>query len=156
MNRANSFTTQGKESHDSENDRGTQDDLRNKADTPKLVACLLLVPEDAQAILGFLQKLAVGGRDLLPVRPAIDASASLHSAPEDCWLGHSEAAAFLGVSKSTLYHYSCHEQIERRKLAGRLEYRRSTLDKFKEAHTLPARRHSSAESIITSAHSSGK
>src|SRR5216684_5670370 len=103
MNRAIPFTTEGKESQDSENDRSTQDDLRNKADTPKLVACLLLVPEDAQAILSFLQKLAVCGRDLLPVRSTIDANASPHSVPEDRWLGHSEAAAFLGVSKSTLY-----------------------------------------------------
>jgi hypothetical protein len=156
MNRAIPFTTEGKESQDSENDRTIQDDLRNKAGAPKLVACVLLVPEDAQAILSFLQKLAVGSRDQLPVRSTIDTNASPHSAPEDCWLGHSEAAAFLGVSKSTLYHYSCHEQIERRKLCGRLEYRRSTLEKFKEAHTLPARQHSSAEGIIASAHSSGK
>jgi predicted DNA-binding transcriptional regulator AlpA len=78
------------------------------------------------------------------------------SAREDSWLGHSEAAAYLGVSKSTLYHYSCHERIVRRKLGGRLEYRRSALDKFKEDHTLPANCRSSFARIIVSAHSSGK
>jgi excisionase family DNA binding protein len=80
----------------------------------------------------------------------------MQSACEDSWLDHSEAAAYLGVSKSTLYHYSSSEQIERRKLGGRLEYRRSALDKFKEAHTLPASCYSTSARIIASAHSSGK
>jgi len=156
MNRAIPFTTDGKESPGSERGRSTQGDLRNNTDAPKLVVCLLLVPEDAQAILSFLQKLVVSGRDQSPDRPAIDGNTSMQSAPEDSWLGHSEAAAYLGVSKSTLYHYSSGEQIERRKLGGRLEYRRSALDKFKEDHTQPASCRSSSARIIASAHSSGK
>jgi hypothetical protein len=63
------------------------------------------------------------------------------------------------VSKSTLYHYSSGEQIERRKLGGRLEYRRSALDHFKRAHTahtLPASCRAASARIIASAHSSGK
>jgi excisionase family DNA binding protein len=78
------------------------------------------------------------------------------TASEDSWLNHSEAAKYLGVSKSTLYHYSNQEQIERLKLGGRLEYRRFALDKFKEAHTLPPRPHFQRRGIITSAHFSGK
>ena len=66
MNRTIPFTTEGKESADSEHGRSTQGDLRNYADAPRLVACLLLVPEDAHAILSFLQKLAVSGRDRFP------------------------------------------------------------------------------------------
>ncbi|MGH7743872.1 MAG: helix-turn-helix domain-containing protein [Candidatus Dormibacteria bacterium] len=80
----------------------------------------------------------------------------MQPARDDSWLGHSGAAAYLGVSKSTLYHYSCHEEIERRKLGGRLEYRRSALDKFKEAHTFPASCRSTSARIIAPAHSSGK
>ena len=156
MNRTIPFKTEEKASVNSENGPSTQGDLRNSADTPKLVACLLLVPEDAEAILSFLQKLAVSGRNLPSERPTIDTNVSLQSASGDAWLGHPEAAAYLGVSKSTLYHYSCHEQIERRKLGGRLEYRRSALDKFKEAHTLPASCRSTSARIIASAHSSGK
>ena len=133
------FNTDERESNDSEKGRSTQSDLPNNADTPKLVACLLLVPQDAEAILRFLQRLAVSGLDLPSTRPTVDANASMHLAPEESWLSHSQAAAFLGVSKSTLYHCSCHDQIERRKLGGRLEYRRSALDRFKEAHTLPGR-----------------
>jgi len=156
MNRAILLTSEQKGSTDSENGRSTQPDFRNNADTPKLVACVLLVPEDAEAILSFLQKLGVSGRDLPSNRPTIDANASMQSACEDSWLAHSEAAAYLGVSNSTLYHYSSGEQIERRKLGGRLEYRRSALDKFKEAHTLPASCCSTSARIIASAHSSGK
>ncbi len=36
------FNTDEKESDDSEKGRSTQSHLRNNADTPKLVACLLL------------------------------------------------------------------------------------------------------------------
>ena len=156
MNRTIPFTTEGKESSGSEHGRSTQGDLRSRADAPRLVACLLLVPEDAHAILSFLQNLAVSGRDQSLDRPTIDGNTSMQSAPEDSWLGHSEAAAYLGVSKSTLYHYSSGEQIERRKLGGRLEYRRSALDHFKQAHTLPASCRAASARIIASAHSSGK
>ena len=156
MNRTIPFATDGKESSGPEHGRSTQGDLRSHADAPRLVACLLLVPEDAHAILSFLQKLAVSGRDRSPDIPTFDGNASMQSAPEGSWLRHSEAAVYLGVSKSTLYHYSSGEQIERRKLGGRLEYRRSALDKFKEDHTQPASCRSSSARIIASAHSSGK
>src|SRR6267143_1664028 len=111
MNRAIPSTTDGKESPGSERGRGTQGDLRNNTDAPKLVVCLLLVPEDAQAILSFLQKLVVSCRDQSLDRPAIDGNTSMQSAPEESWLGRSEAGAYLRVSKSALDHYSCGEQI---------------------------------------------
>jgi predicted DNA-binding transcriptional regulator AlpA len=155
MNRAIRFATELKASADSEPTRSAQDNLHNTASTPRLVACLLLLPEDAEAILSFLRRLAVNGCDF-PSAKASNGGALMQAAFEDSWLGHSEAAAYLGVSKSTLYHYSCHEQIERRKLGGRLEYRRSALDKFKEDHTQPANCSSSSARIIASAHSSGK
>jgi len=156
MNHTIPFATPGNESSDYEHSQSTQDDLRRERDTPKLVACLLLLPENAQAILSFLQKLALSCDDQFPDRPAVDGKTSTQSAPEDSWLGHSEAAAYLGVSKSTLYHYSSGEQIERRKLGRRLEYRRSALDNFKQAHTLPASCRAASARIIASAHSSGK
>ena len=155
MNRTMPFTTEGKESAGSEHGRSAQGDLRDNAAAPRLIACLLLVPEDAHAILTFLQKLAVSG-DRSPDRATSEGNTFGQSAPDDSWLGHSEAAAYLGVSESTLYHYSSDEQIERRKLAGRLEYRRSALDDFKQAHTLPASCRAASARIIASAHSSGK
>jgi hypothetical protein len=155
MNRAIRFATELKASADSEPTRSAEDNLHNTASNPRLVACLLLFPEDAEAILSFLRRLAVNGCDF-PSDKASNEGGVLMQSAYDSWLGHSEAAAYLGVSKSTLYHYSCHEQIERRKLGGRLEYRRSALDRFKEAHTLPASRHSTSARIIASAHSSGK
>lgn len=156
MNHTIPFATAGKESSDSEQGQSTQDDLRGEPYAPKFVACLLLVPENPQAILSFLQKLVISGGDQFPDRPAVDGNTSTQSAPEDSWLGHSEAAAYLGVSKSTLYHYSSGEQIERRKLGGRLEYRRSVLDNFKQAHTVPAGCRAASARIIASAHPSGK
>ena len=156
MNRAIPFAAELKASVDSEPTRSTQDGLHNTANAPKLVACLLLLPEDAEAILTFLRRLAVNGRDFPSDRATNEGSVVIQSAREDSWLGHSEAATYLGVSKSTLYHYSCREQIERRKLGGRLEYRRSALDKFKEDHTQPASCCSSSARIISSAHCSGK
>ena len=59
MNRGIPFTAEENESHNSEHSRGTQGDLRNILDPPRLVACVLLIPEDAQPISAFLQKLGV-------------------------------------------------------------------------------------------------
>lgn len=150
------FETELKASADSEPARRTQNKLNNTASTPKLVVCLLLLPEDAKTILSFLRRLAANGRDFTSDEPANEGTVVVQSAREDSWLSHSQAAAYLGISKSTLYHYSCYEQIERRKFCGRLEYRRSALDKFKEDHTQPAGRRSSSARIIASVHSSGK
>ncbi len=156
MKRTILFATEGMESAGSEHGRSTQGDHRDNAGAPGLVACLLLVPEDAQAILSFLQKLAVSGHERSPDRPTFDGNASMQSAPEDSWLGHSEAAKCLGVSKSTLYRYVSQRRIECRKMAGRLEYRQSVLEKLKREQTRPARLSQQAGGIIPSAFSSGK
>ena len=121
---------------------------------PRLVACVLLLPEDAEVLAGLLHNLTTNLHACQNPDAVVKQESFLR--PADSWLPHVEAAKSLGVSKSTLYHYSCHGQIERRKLGGRLEYRRSTLDKFKEDRTQPAGRRRSCEGIIGTAHSSGK
>jgi len=156
MNRAIPIETEVGESADSENGRSTQGNRREQAGTPRLIACLLLLPEDSEPIFKLFQKLAMRNPDLPAHRLTTDTEVPMQPGCDDPWLSHSDAAAYLGVSKSTLYHYSCHEEIERRKLGGRLEYRRSVLDKFKQAHTLPASCGSTSARIIASAHSSGK
>ncbi len=75
--------------------------------------------------------------------------------PEDSWLGHSAAAHYLHISKSTLYRYPEQGRIESRKLGNRIEYRRSFLDRFKDQHIRSARRSPRARGIIASALSSG-
>jgi excisionase family DNA binding protein len=70
------------------------------------------------------------------------------------WLTHSEAACYLVVAISTLYRYAEQERIECRKLGNRLEYRRSSLDRFKENQIHPARR-ARSRSIITPTLGSG-
>lgn len=74
----------------------------------------------------------------------------------DSWLEHRAAAEYLGVACSTLYRYSEHHEIESRKFCGRLQYRLSSLNEFKDRHVRPARHPGHAGRIITSALSSGK
>jgi excisionase family DNA binding protein len=105
--------------------------------SPVLVACFVLPSEQAESLVAMLQHLA-----------ASSPAASSASAPPDTpirefqsrWLTHSEAASYLGVAMSTLYHYVEQERIECRKIGNRLEYRRSLLDRFKESLIRPARR----------------
>jgi hypothetical protein len=116
MNRTIPVATELKASAGSEPTRDTQDDPHITTIAPMLVACLLLLSEDADAILSFLRGLAVNGRALHSDKATNENTLLRQSACQDLWLGHSEAAAYLGVSESALYHYSCHEQIERHKL----------------------------------------
>jgi len=121
----------------------------------RLVACLLLVPSDAEPIVALLEQLAASSRiPTLPSlsEPGLDAAA----VTEDRWLEHIEAAKCLGVSKSTLYRYACQRRIECRKIAGRLEYRQSALERLKREQTRPARLSHHADGIILAALRSGK
>jgi len=88
-----------------------------------------------------------------PINPEIT---SLRSVSEDPWLRQTEAANYLGISKSTLYQYACQRKIECRKLGGRLEYRRSTLDRFKDLQVRRAHQWFPRKSIIATALGSGK
>src|SRR5258708_33586612 len=88
-----------------------------------------------------------------PINPEIT---SLRSVSEDSWLRQTEAATYLGISKSTLYQYACQRKIECRKLGGRLEYRRSTLDRFKDLQVRRTHEWFPRKSIITTALGSGK
>jgi excisionase family DNA binding protein len=81
---------------------------------------------------------------------------SAAGAASDRWLEHAEAAKCLGVSKSTLYRYASHNRIECRKIAGRLEYRHSVLERLKQELVRPARFPLAGGGIIRSALSSGK
>lgn len=105
-----------------------------------LLACILLVPKDAASLLALLKQ--VNGNSGPSTAPQIaDLRAMNSPRPQsESWMGHPEAADYLGVSKSTLYRFACEGRIETRKLGGRLEYSRLTLDKFKEQQIRPARR----------------
>jgi excisionase family DNA binding protein len=124
-------------------DRHADQDPRNSVPlsdqnvSPVLVACFLLPSEQAESLIAVLQCIA-----------ASSPAASSASAPPDTaiqefktrWLTHSEAASYLGVALSTLYRYAEQERIECRKIGNRLEYRRYSLDRFKESLIRPARR----------------
>ena len=125
---------------------------REASEPPQLLACLLILPSDAEPIVSLLKNLAAS----LPTTGCLRLRPDAPAATGDPWLKHAEAAEYLGISKSTLYQYACQQKIECRKLAGRLEYRRSSLDQFKDHQIRPAHRWFSERGIIPTALGSGK
>jgi excisionase family DNA binding protein len=122
------------------------------SEPPQLLACLLILPSDAEPIVSLLKNLAAS----LPTTGCLTLRPDAPAATGDPWLKHAEAAEYLGISKSTLYQYACQQKIECRKMCGRLEYHRSTLDQFRDHQIRPAHRWLSRGSIIPSALGSGK
>jgi len=154
MNRTTEIHSQGLE-NEGQNQKLPRQHSAN-CDGPRLVACVLLLPEDAEVLAGLLCNLATNlnaSRDLDTLaRP----DHFLRPEPLDCWLPHVEAAKLLGVSISTLYRYASQERIECRKIAGRLEYRQSTLERLKQKQIRPARLPLQSGGIIPPALHSGK
>jgi predicted DNA-binding transcriptional regulator AlpA len=132
----------------------TQEPAGNGSESPQLLACVLIFPSDAEPIVSLLRNLAAS----LPFTAGLPfvGEADYATATADPWLNHEQAADYLGISKSTLYQYGSQEKIECRKLGGRLEYLRSTLDRFKDQQIRPARRCLMQGSIIPTALGSGK
>jgi excisionase family DNA binding protein len=106
---------------------------------PAFVACFVLPSKQAETLISVLQEFVSSAEGLVPA----SFSALAMTRTEDSaavWLTHPEAAKCLGISTATLYRYVEQERIEFRKIGNRLEYRRSTLDQFKDQHVRPARR----------------
>jgi excisionase family DNA binding protein len=123
---------------------------------PRLLACFLIVPSDAEPVVSLLEQLAANSQTPIPFSSLLDREAYGAAGIEDHWLEHTEAAKYMGISKSTLYRYVCQQRIECRKIAGRLEYRQSALEKLKQEQTRPARLSHRSGGILQSALSSGK
>lgn len=121
-----------------------------------LLSCILLLPKESESVMAILQKLIGTAVSSVPINTTVLHKTSSKPSSDEEWFNHNEAAAYLGIAKSTLYRYSEQQRIESRKLGGRLEYRRTALDKFKDQHVRPARRSAHGECIIPSALSSGK
>jgi predicted DNA-binding transcriptional regulator AlpA len=122
----------------------------------KFLTCLLIVPSDAEPIVTLLEQLATSSHPQIALPSLLDRESSRAAGTEDHWIDHVDAAKCLGISKSTLYRYVCQQRIECRKIAGRLGYRQSTLEKLKKEQIRPARLSHHAGGIIPSALSSGK
>jgi excisionase family DNA binding protein len=103
-----------------------------------LVACFVLPAEQAEKLISMLQDIARNPANEAPLNLVQPASTSVTQ--PSSWLTHFEAAAYLGVAVSTLYRYAEQERIECRKIGNRLEYRRASLDRFKESLIRLARR----------------
>ena len=127
-----------------------------EVDGPALVACVVFRTRDPEQLVELLREAMAGIAAPAPAVPVATPMSKPQAASEYSWLRHTEAAAYLGVSKSTLYRYACQQKIECRKLGGRLEYRRSTLNQFKDRQIRPARRVFPQRGIISAALGSGK
>jgi excisionase family DNA binding protein len=128
----------------------------NRVDGPVIAACIVMKPSEAEYLLALFREAVAS---LANDAPIAECTLSILAQPrdsEDCWLLHSAAARYLGISNSTLYRYAEQEKIESRKLGNRLEYRRSVLDQFKDQSIRPARRSARAQGIIPLAPVSGK
>lgn len=121
---------------------------------PTVVACVVFQTRDPEHLLELLRDALRGVADPQPEAAPISTLAP--PSDVDAWLKHPEAAEYLGISTSTLYRYACQHRIESRKLCGRLEYRRSALDKFKDLHIRPAAQWPFRGRIIPAALGSGK
>jgi excisionase family DNA binding protein len=91
-----------------------------------------------------------------PPVPAVAAPAAQVGQSEDPWLSLDRAAQHVGISTSTLYKYVSQGKIQSRKLAGRLQFRRSALDSFMEEHVRPVRHTTRSRNIMSAALGSGK
>jgi excisionase family DNA binding protein len=123
---------------------------------PVLVACVMFQTQAPEHLIQKIREAITALAAQPSACPIIPENTSLRSVPEDPWLRQTEAANYLGISKSTLYQYACQHKIECRKLGGRLEYRRSTLDRFKDLQVRRTQEWVPRKSIITTALGSGK
>ena len=123
---------------------------------PVLVACVVFQTHAPEHLIQRIREAITSLAAQTSACPIIPEINSLRSVPDDAWLRHSQAANYLGISKSTLYQYACQHKIECRKLGGRLEYRRSTLDRFKDLQIRRSHEWFAQKSIITTALGSGK
>ncbi len=128
---------------------------KGDAAPPAMLACFILMPKQAESLISVLKELATGATDITQLSSTSFALTADSKESVEVWLSHAEAAKYLGISKSTLYHHAEQERLESRKFCGRLEYRVCSLDKFKNEQLRPSRR-SRDGAIIGPALSSGK
>jgi excisionase family DNA binding protein len=126
------------------------------APVPAMVACFILMPQQAESLISLLKDLASGATDITQIASIPFAFIPDSKESVEAWLSHADAARYLGISKSTLYRHAEQGQLESRKFCGRLQYRASTLERFKNQHLRSARRSSRDGAIIGSAPTSGK
>lgn len=126
----------------------------NPSQSPAVVACVVFRTQNPEQVIQALTEALAGIGEL--ASPEVPAKSNGQMEAPETWLKHPDAAEYLGISINTLYRYACQHRIEYRKLCGRLEYRRSALDGFKDLHVRPAARWPSSGGIISAALGSGK
>jgi excisionase family DNA binding protein len=111
---------------------------QEQSNGPAFVAYIFIVPREKELSLDILRTLLT--QEVSRNSAGFPAAEQHAPTTADSWLPHPAAAEYLGISESTLYRYAGQGRIETRKLGGRLEYRHSVLNQFKEQHIRPTRR----------------
>ncbi len=92
MNRTTEIHSQGLE-NEGQNQKLTQQHSAN-GDNPRLVACVLLLPEDAEVLAGLFGNLATNSHLSQDLDALAKPDRLLKPEPSDSWLPHVEAAKF--------------------------------------------------------------
>ena len=138
------------------NEHGRDSAGKGQGGDPTVLACVVFQTRDPEQLVQVLEQALTGIAPHSQAAPSAPPIVPLQKDSDDPWFKHAAAAEYLGISKSTLYQYACQQKIECRKLGGRLQYRRSTLDQFKDRQIRPAHRWVSGQSIMSAALGSGK
>jgi predicted DNA-binding transcriptional regulator AlpA len=126
--------------------------------SPVIVVCLVSLPAQEQTLWAELQEALSAAVGSIPSAPRTLEAPTVDQETADKWLNHAKAAKYLQCSESTLYKYASQNKIENRKLMGRLAYRQSVLDEFKNTRVRTPRpsRAGRSRGKITPALGSGK
>jgi len=100
---------------------------KGDAAPPAMLACFILMPKQAESLISVLKELATGATDITQLSSTSFALTADSKESVEVWLSHAEAAKYLGISKSTLYHHAEQERLESRKFCGRLNIKSAAL-----------------------------
>src|SRR5713101_432047 len=97
-----------------ESGNGAKVSCADEQEAATIFACIFVLPKDAASVIEILCKLTSNRLIKHSVGFAVQDRPDSPPEPEDSWLEHSVAADYLGISKSTLYHYAEQGKIESR------------------------------------------
>jgi hypothetical protein len=116
------------EGHQPRHDLSRTETTDERTHGARLVACVLLVPSDAEPVLTLLEQLAVSTQNPIPLSAVLGSAPGVSESRSDRWLEHAQASKRLGVSRSTLCRLWSH-------LSG------SQKDYFQQGLCRPGREH---------------
>jgi hypothetical protein len=99
MNHPNQSVFQRSESQRSEVESQSQRNQGAPSNSPRFVACLVLLPEDSKSLADLLQEFASASHLVWNIPDPTEPRPPIQPPYEDSWLTHEEAALYLGIAK---------------------------------------------------------